>query len=234
MNNIFDAGYIFQALPIIAAVLPGTLFILTASLLFGSLLGLLLTIVKLKAQPLFSAMAGVYISFMRGTPTLVQLFLVYYGLPKLLELAGININDWDKVIFAVITFSLHTAAFLAEVMRSAYLAVDRGQREAAYSVGMGGVQAFTRIILPQAFVIALPNLGNTVIAFLKETSLAFTIGVVDIMGQTQLLSTRGYGVRQLEVFIAVSLLYWAICLMIEKSISLLENHYKKGYREIAG
>jgi L-cystine transport system permease protein len=112
--------------------------------------------------------------------------------------------------------------------------VDKGQQEAAFSVGMGSIQALKRIIFPQAFAIALPNLGNTVIQLFKETSLAFIIGVNDIMGEAQLIIARGYGVKQFETFIAVSLIYWGICIAMEKSFYSLEKMYKKGHKEIGG
>ena len=230
----FDIGYIFSAIPQIMRAVPLTLMILVLSLFFGTLLGLFLTVMKLRKNPVSSTIATAYVSFMRGTPPLLQLYLVYYGLPKVLELVGININSWDKVFFAIAAFSLNSGAFLSEVMRSAYLSVDIGQQEAAFSVGMGSMQTLKRIIFPQAFAIALPNLGNSIIQLLKETSLAFIIGVNEIMGQAQLIIGRGYGVRQFETFIAASLIYWAICIAMEKSFAFLENMYKKGHREIAG
>jgi L-cystine transport system permease protein len=230
----FDIGFIFTAIPNILRALPLTLMILVLSLFFGTLLGLLLTVMKLRKNPVSYTISTAYVSFIRGTPPLLQLYLVYYGLPRFLEVVGININDWDKVFFAIVTFSLNSGAFLSEVMRSAYLSVDIGQQEAAYSVGMGNIQTFKRIIFPQAFAIALPNLGNSIIQLFKETSLAFIIGVNDIMGQAQLIIARGYGVRQFETFIAISLIYWAICIAMEKSFASLEKRFKKGHREIGG
>jgi L-cystine transport system permease protein len=233
MTKAFDVSFILRAIPDIVKAIPVSLMIMLTSLFFGFLLGMVLTVMKLRKGPISSAVATGYVSFIRGTPTLIQLFLVYYGLPKVLELAGIDINDWSKVIFAIITFSLNCGAFLSEVMRSSYLAVDRGQLEAAFSVGMGSVQAIRRIIFPQAFAIALPNLGNSVITLLKETSLAFIIGVNDIMGEALIISGRGYGIRHFETYIAVSLVYWALCYTMEKCLAFLERVYKKGHQEIA-
>ncbi|MBN1226472.1 MAG: amino acid ABC transporter permease [Deltaproteobacteria bacterium] len=230
----FDICFIFTVTPDILRALPLTMMILVLSLVFGTILGLLTTVMKLRKKPVSSFIATAYVSFIRGTPPLLQLYLIYYGLPKILEIVGININDWDKVFFAIVTYSLNSGAFLSEVMRSAYLSVDIGQQEAAFSIGMGNIQTLKRIIFPQAFAIALPNLGNSIIQLFKETSLAFIIGVNDIMGQAQLIIARGYGVRQFETFIAVSLIYWAICIVMEKSFASLERIYKKGHIEIAG
>jgi len=223
MDKIFDVTYIFHSIPLIAKALPLTLFIMILSLFFGLILGLLLTAMKLKNNIIINSIANGYVAFIRGTPPLLQLFLVFYGLPLVVHSIGIDINDWDKVVFAIITFSLNSSAFLSEVMRSAYLAVDVGQREAALSIGMNTIQTITRVIIPQAFVIAVPNLGNLIISLLKETSYVFTIGVIDILGKAKLIGANGYGVRQLEVYIGVAFIYWAICLIIEKMISLYEH-----------
>lgn len=148
-------------------------------------------------------------------------------LPQLLILVGVDVNDWDKIIFAVITFSLHSAAFFSEVIRSSYLAVGSGQQEAAYSVGMTYGQSLRRIILPQAFGIAIPNLGNNVIILLKETSLAFSIGIVDIMGQVQIILGNNYGANTFQVYILVSLIYWVLSIAIEKGFGRLEKAIRK-------
>jgi L-cystine transport system permease protein len=232
MNKAFDLDFVFRAIPEIVQAVPISLFIMSTSLIIGFILGLLLTVMKVRKDKVLSPIATAYVSFMRGTPTLIQLFLIYYGLPPILELAGFNINNWSKVVFAIITFSLNCGAFLSEVMRSAYLAVERGQMEAAYSVGMSTIQGLWRVVFPQAFAIALPNLGNSVISLLKETSVAFLIGVNDIMGRALIVSGRGYGIRHFETYIAVSLVYWAIVILMEKGLAFLETIYKKGHKEI--
>jgi L-cystine transport system permease protein len=233
MSITFNPGYILQVIPNLLKALPLTLLIVVLSLVFGLLLALLLTVARLGTSRVLRTLATWYISFIRGTPSLVQLFLVFYGLPQMLKLIGIDINGWDKVVFAIITFSLNGAAYLSEIMRSSYLAVDRGQQEAAFSVGMNMMQSLRRIVFPQALVIALPNLGNSAISLLKETSLAFTIGVFDLMGRAQMISIRNNGVNQLELFIAVSLVYWVLCFGIERGIALMEKIQKRGYKGIA-
>ncbi|BBI33306.1 amino acid ABC transporter permease [Cohnella abietis] len=234
MGINFNPEYILEVIPKLLKALPFTLVIVALSLAFGLLLALLLTAARLGSSRILRLLATWYISFIRGTPALVQLFLVFYGLPQVVKLIGIDINSWDKAIFAIITFSLNGSAFLSEIMRSSYLAVDRGQQEAAFSVGMTSMQAFRRIMLPQAFAVALPNLGNSAISLIKETSLAFTIGVVDIMGRAQIISIRSNGVNQLELYIAIALIYWVLCYGIEKGVARLEKIFKKGQKGIAG
>ncbi|MEC1066711.1 amino acid ABC transporter permease [Priestia megaterium] len=208
--------------------LPLTLFMLGLSLLFSLLLGFVIALIRIQKKPVFSKIATIYLSFMRCTPLLVQLFLVYFGLPQLLLLVHIDINSWSRITFLVIAFSLHTAAPLSEVIRSAYLSIDKGQFEAAYSIGMNYFQTLRRIILPQAFVAALPNLGNATISLLKDTALAFTIGIIDIMGQVRLILGNNYGIGMFEIYVTISLVYWSMCIVIEIIVSYLEKHFKKG------
>ncbi|MET3684684.1 L-cystine transport system permease protein [Priestia megaterium] len=208
--------------------LPLTLFMLGLSLLFSLLLGFVIALIRIQKKPAFSKIATIYLSFMRCTPLLVQLFLVYFGLPQLLLLVHIDINSWSRITFLVIAFSLHTAAPLSEVIRSAYLSIDKGQFEAAYSIGMNYFQTLRRIILPQAFVAALPNLGNATISLLKDTALAFTIGIIDIMGQVRLILGNNYGIGMFEIYVTISLVYWSMCIVIEIIVSYLEKHFKKG------
>ncbi|MED4141033.1 amino acid ABC transporter permease [Priestia megaterium] len=208
--------------------LPLTLFMLGLSLLFSLLLGFAIALIRIQKKPVLSKMATIYLSFMRCTPLLVQLFLVYFGLPQLLLLVHIDINSWSRITFLVIAFSLHTAAPLSEVIRSAYLSIDKGQFEAAYSIGMNYFQTLRRIILPQAFVAALPNLGNATISLLKDTALAFTIGIIDIMGQVRLILGNNYGIGMFEIYVTISLVYWSMCIVIEIIVSYLEKHLKKG------
>ena len=141
---------IFYLISQIAEKLPVTLAIMFGSLTLGMILGVLITIIKLRKSRIPNLFVTAYVSFLRGTPPLVQLFLIFYGLPKFLGSFGIDVNGWDKVFFAILTFSLHSSAFISEVLRSAYLAVDKGQREAALSVGMSGLQAFVRIFIYRA------------------------------------------------------------------------------------
>ncbi|KAB7704392.1 ABC transporter permease subunit [Bacillus aerolatus] len=209
--------------------LPLTLFMMVVSLFFALILGLIIAIIRIQKQPVLYGIATFYLSFTRCTPLLVQLFLVYFGLPQLLLAFNIDINSWDRLIFVIITFSLHTAAYLSEVIRSAYLAVGQEQMEAAYSVGMSYPQALKRIILPQAFVIALPNLGNNIIELLKDTSLAFTIGIIDIMGQVRIILGNNYGIGMFEIYVVISLVYWGICILIESIIGYAEKVFKKGH-----
>ncbi|ADY55431.1 amino acid ABC transporter membrane protein 1, PAAT family [Syntrophobotulus glycolicus DSM 8271] len=211
----------------IAEKLPVTIFVAALSFMFGLALGVVIALVRIKKRPVPYAIATLYVSFMRGTPALVQLFLIFYGLPQLLLLLNIDINDWNVAIFAIITFSLHIAAFLSEAIRSSYLAVGNGQLEAAYSIGLNDFQALRLVMLPQVLNLSLPTLGNNALILLKETSVAFTIGLVDIMGQAQVYLQIHYGMNMFGVYLLISLFYWLLCLAIERGVAYMEKRYAK-------
>lgn len=226
-------------LSFIADVLPYlsvTLGVAAASVIGGSLLGAALAWAKLQGGRLLRRLAETYIYMLRCTPSIVLLFIVFYGLPKfLLEVFDYDINDLSRALFVIITFTLLFAASISEVMRAAYLAVDKGQYEAAVSAGLSPLLALRRIVLPQAAVIALPNFGNSLLSLLKEGSLAYTIGLIDLLGAGQMIIARAYGASALEVYIAVGLIYWLLSLLLAEGILRLENFLQpqkfKGGRE---
>jgi len=121
---------------------------------------------------------------------------------------------------------------MSEVIRSAILAIDKGQFEAAVSVGLTPWQAYRRIIFPQAFVVALPNFGNGLIAILQEGALAYTIGFIDIVGKANLIISSNFNSHALEIYIALAVIYWVISIVIEKVFDLLEKAFSKGSRSI--
>jgi len=214
-----------------------------ATVIFGSCIGFLLAragISRNNAPPnrrLKSAgffISRVYIMAMRCTPSVVLLFLVYYALPMLvMALIGIDINTMSKAVFVVITLSLLFGANMGELMRAAYLSVDPGQREAALSAGMSEPIVFIRITLPQAAVAALPNFCNALTALMKEGALAYTIGMIDMMGQGNLIIARNFGAYGLETLIALALIYWAVTVIIERSFNAVEKRLSRGKRSIA-
>lgn len=169
---------------------------------------------------------------MRCTPSIVLLFLVYYGVPALAENFGLNFHDIDTAIFVIVTFTLQFAAIMSEVIRSSYGSIDKGQYEAAVSVGLTPFQAYRRIIFPQALVVALPNLGNGMIALLQEGALAYTIGLIDVVGKANLIIASNINAHALEIFIALAIIYWVLSLIIEKFFSILEKFFSKGKKTL--
>lgn len=231
MGNDFDWMLIANVLPILLQYLPVTLEILFFSIVFGILFGFVATIPKLLQIPILKQMVTIYISFIRGTPILIQLFLVFYGVPALLKMIHIDVTRMDAIYFVIITYTFSNAASFAEIFRAAILTIDRGQLEAAYAVGLNRAQAFLRIILPQALRIAFPNMANTMVSSLKDTSLAFSIGVMDMVGrgETLIASTT----RALEIYLALSVVYYVIVLFAEKILKRNERYLNRYMKEVA-
>ncbi len=168
-------------------------------------------------------LAESYIFILRCTPPIVLLFLVFYGLPKLLFWwLGIQSDEWSRTAFAVIALTLLFAAMISKVFISAYSAVPKGQTEASLSVGLTQSQTFRRIILPQAFRIALPNFSTALLNLMKDAALAYTIGLIDVLGGANLLISRNFGNHSLEVYSAAAIIYWVMALIIALGTQGLE------------
>jgi L-cystine transport system permease protein len=225
MGKAFDPSLIVDFIPTLIYYLGVTLKILAASVLLGMVIGIAAAILRLFRIPVLNQLVILYISFIRGTPILIQLFLVFYGLPAILLFINIDISRMDALYFVIITYALSNGALFAEIFRGAIKAVDYGQTEAAYSVGMNNSQSFFRIVLPQAIRIAFPNIANSIIGSLKDTSLAFTIGVMDMMGRGETLIAAT--AHALEVYLSLAVIYYAVVLLFEKIFRLYENRINR-------
>lgn len=214
MENIFLWSLFVDSFPKLLSRLHITLYIVVVALLFGMLLGTYIAVVRLYKVPILAQLATAYVSFIRGIPILVLLYIVYIGLPLVVGLFGININRWDTLIFVMLTYIVNTSAFLSEIIRSAVAGVDVGQTEAAYSVGMTRWQTFRRIVAPQAMQIAMPALGNTIVSLLKDTSLAYTLGVIDLVGVIKAISANTY--RSLEAYAAAAIIFFLLSSLLEQ------------------
>ncbi|HLT05788.1 MAG TPA: cystine ABC transporter permease [Pseudomonas sp.] len=208
------AALILDSLPYLLRGALYTVLLSLGGMFFGLLLGFALALMRLSPLRLLSWPARVYVSFIRGTPLLVQLFMIYYGLPQL----GIQL---DPIPSALIGFSLNMAAYLSEILRGAIGAIDRGQWEAAASIGMSGSQTLRRVILPQAARTALPPMGNSFISLVKDTSLAATIQVPELFRQAQLITARTFEIFTL--YLAAALIYWVLA----SGLSWLQNHLER-------
>lgn len=219
--------YLFKILPFLKV----TLTYVAASLLIGIIFGFFLAVAKLGKNRFFKFLAYAYTVILRSIPSVVLIFLVYYGVPAIVKtLYNADISKADRLIFIIITLGLYSIASISEIMRSSYQSVSRGQSEAAVSNGMTEFQAFYRIVLPQAFIVSLPNMGNTVISLLKEGSLGFTIGLVDIMGRAVLLNAETYSNNILEIYLGLAAVYWGISILLEKAFSFLEHRCSMAYK----
>ncbi|MDJ0322456.1 amino acid ABC transporter permease [Cryobacterium sp. PH31-AA6] len=200
--------------PIVLGALTGTIPLALVSFAVGLVLALLLALMRLSRRRWLSWTARVYISIVRGTPLLVQLFVIFYGLPSL----GVVIDPWPSAVFA---FSINVGGYAAEVIRAAILSVPKGQWEAAYMIGMSHRRALTRIILPQAARVSVPPLSNTFISLVKDTSLASLILVTELFRQAQ--QVAAFSQEFMLLYLEAALVYWVICLALSSVQGVLEK-----------
>lgn len=228
-TRVFDAAVMVGALPKLLEFIDITLLVGISSIVLGSLLGIILAWAKMSKVRPIKYVAEAYIYIMRCTPSIVMLFIVFYGLPELVDaLFKVNIHEMHRAVFAIIAFTMLFGAFISEIFRAAYKSVPHGQYEAAISIGITPLKAFWHVMLPQAAVIALPNFGNSVINLMKEGALAYTIGLIDMIGKGNLIISQNFGAYGLEIYLACMLIYWLMSLAVEKGVSILEHSLDKG------
>ena len=221
--NSFDLDYTLGIFPILLKYIDITLSMALISGAIALIIALIIAITKTFSVKILTQIFNVYISFFRATPLLVQLFLLYYGLPQIFPM----FNSLDAYTASIIGLSLHFSAYMAETIRGAIASIDKGQFEAANSLGMSKFQSFTYIILPQAFRLAIPSLMNNFIDLLKSTSLAFTLGVPEIMAKAQLEASSSF--KYFESFLAVAIVYWVTVLAFEYLQKKYEKKLNKAY-----
>jgi len=217
-----------SALQLVAASLPVLLqgMLLTIkfallSMIFGLAIGTVVALMGISHQPVPKAVARAYVSIMRGTPLLVQIFVVYYGLP------GIGI-EFSPLTAGVLTLSLNAGAYLSESLRGAILGVTHGQWNASYSVGLTYFQTLRYIIVPQAVRIAVPSMSNTLISLIKDTSLVSVITVTELMLATKEVIAVTF--RPLPLYLAAAAIYWILSLCFEALQHRLEKRLGKAHQ----
>jgi L-cystine transport system permease protein len=207
-------------LPRVLSALPVTLLIVLAATLSGLAVALLLAFPRLEKIPVLSQLCQVSVSFIRGTPILIQMFILYYALPMLLLRLGINITRWNKIYFIYITYGINTGAYFSEIIRSSILSVPAAQWDAAAAAGLTRVQAYRRIIIPQSVVIAIPSLGTSMTSLLQDTSLAFSLGILDVIGRVRALGAITS--RILEGYVVAALIFIVLTIALEKTFGYIE------------
>ncbi|MCW2725607.1 MAG: Transporter subunit: permease component of superfamily transporter [Frankiales bacterium] len=204
--------------PLLDGMLRGTLPLTVISFLLGLALALILALMRLSRVRLATGVARAYVSVVRGTPLLLQLFIIFYGLPSL----GLTIPPFPS---AVIAFTLNVGGYASEVIRASILAVPRGQWEAAATVGMDYVTTLRRVVLPQASRVAVPPLSNTLISLLKDTSLASTILVTELLRKAQEIAAPTF--RFFTLYSVAAAYYWVVCVLLSFSQGRLERRLNR-------
>ena len=200
--------------PIVRGAVLGTIPLTLASFAFGLAIALVVALMRLSRVTVAAAVARAYVSVIRGTPLLVQLFVIFYGLPSV----GLTISPWPS---AIIAFSMNVGGYAAEVIRAAILSVPKGQWEAAHMVGMSRGLALRRIILPQAARVSVPPLSNTFISLVKDTSLASLILVTELFREAQQIAAPSG--EFMVLYVEAAAVYWVICLFLSAGQSRLER-----------
>ena len=218
----------------IAAYLPVTIKLTIGALLIAFPVSFFFAFTQLKKIPVVSTLVRVWLSAIRGTPILLQMFTIYALIPlwlnNLFKLLGkeINIYDVDPIWYAYIAISLSATAFLTEAIRSGILSVDKGQKEAGYMVGLSKWQVYKEIIIPQAMTVAVPIMGNVIVDVIKSTSLAFTMSVTEVMGSAKIIG--GMTTKYLEMYIDAFFVYIIFIFIVEIILKRVEKSLGK-YRK---
>ncbi|MGG4043238.1 amino acid ABC transporter permease [Bacillus smithii] len=217
---VIDIPFIWTALKEIIKALPLTLMLTVIPLIVGFFIGLVVALIRVYEVKGLSAVANGYVSFLRGTPIIMHIMLIYFGLPMLLQAAApkLAISSIPVSVFVLTALSLSAGAYLSEVIRSGIISIPKGQAEAAYSVGMSTFQMMVRIILPQALSQSIPNFTNIFIGFLHTTSIAFIVSEKELTGAAKIVASNN--LKFLEAYIAAGIIYWVVTILVE-SISLL-------------
>lgn len=219
--------FMVQTFPAILKSVPVTLKITVVSLLVAAPASFFMALLRIYQVNILKQLVQVYVSFVRGTPMVLQILVVYSLVPSFLNSLTkslgweVNVFEADPILYAYVVFTLNTVALLSEVFRSALLSVNEGQIEAGLSVGMTLPQIYWRIIIPQAMVAALPNLCNLAVNLIKNTSLAFLMTVKDITATGKIAASYGY--NYIEAYVDVFVVYLVLCMLVQLLFSFAEK-----------
>jgi len=215
----FDWQVAWNSVPFLLQGAWLTIQLTTIAVFFGIILGTITALLRLTKSP-FKCLAIAYTDFMRGTPLLVQIFIIYYGFPPLIQ------RPIPAYIAAVIALSLNSGAYVAEIIRSGIQSIEIGQTEAALSLGLTYRQTMRHIILPQAFKRVIPPLGNEFIALLKDSSLVSVIALEELVRKAQIVIGRNF--RPFETYFVVAIMFLIMTVSISQLVSYLERRLKVG------
>ena len=216
-----------QGVIVAAKGAPTTLLISLVAVFIGLILGLLVAMAKMSRFKILRGIATIYVDILRGTPLLVQVLILAYGIPQIIsEWFGVSFHWEIKILIGFIACGVNSSAYMAEIIRSGLQAVDIGQTEAARSLGMSSAQTMRYIIIPQAFKIIVPALGNEFIALIKETAILSVAGIVEITRRGQLWASQSFLSFQADIGVAV--IYLIMTLTLSRIVAYLERRMAQG------
>lgn len=229
----FNLEYFWTVWPQLLEAVPFTLYFIVMSSVVSLLAGILVALIRIPRLPVLYQLTEVWMSFVRSMPFVLLLFLSYFLLPLPLQTLGIDTNAIPKEVYVYVAMIIHYGPIIAEVIRPAYEAVPRGQTEAAIAFDLSAWHRVTRILLPQALPIMLPGMVNQLIEIIKDTSLMYMIGLMDLMGRANLLIHLRMGEGKLECYIAVAIIYWILISALELLAARLDERSQKFLRRRA-
>lgn len=227
MGKIFSPELIIEYFPEVLAGVPETLFIFITVVVISMVFAVIGAVIRIKSVPVLTQILSVLASYTANVPSIIQLYIIFYILPALLnDFFGINANDWEPLVYVIIAFGIQRGVSLMEGLRAAILAVPNGQYDAAYAMGLSRSQTFFRIIFPQAFRIVLPVFEMISTTLIKRTAVAYMIGCTDVMSRA--IFAGGRIGHNLEAYIAATIIFFAMDLVIIGIFHLLEKKYSFG------
>ncbi|OUQ17902.1 amino acid ABC transporter permease [Lachnoclostridium sp. An14] len=222
------ADILAKNFPVLLAALGETLKLTVVSLFFATIIGVIFGLLKVSGKKPLKILADIYIDIIRGTPLMVQTMIIYYGIGQMLRPMGFMwANYGGSFAAAAVTLSLNAGAYMAEIIRGGIESVDKGQMEAARSLGMSYAKSMQKIILPQAFRTMLPSIINQFIISLKDTSLVSVIGVSELTKRGNIL-TANAAARSMAIWVTIALFYLVICTILSRVAKIMERRVSYG------
>ncbi|RXJ88104.1 amino acid ABC transporter permease [Arcobacter sp. CECT 8985] len=217
----FDFQWFLGLFPIVLPALKLTVSIAIISLFLTLCLSIVIAFIRYYKVKFLYQISGLFITFFRATPLVAQLFILYFGLPSIFPF----LESMSAFQATIIALTLNTSSFMAEDLRGSLESIDNGQNEACYSMGMTKYQTMKRVILPQAFIFALPSIGNRFIGIIKGTALGFTVGLADIMAISKM--EAALSLRFFEAYFCVTIIYLVLVIIVERILKYIEKRVEK-------
>lgn len=234
----FDAAYALSTVGEIASKLPLTLMMALIATILSLLMGIIFAVIIRCDVPILKPITKVLMSFFKSVPVLVLLYVAYYAMPSLMTVLSekygfaYDVRNPPSLSFAIIAFAVTYSSYMCDMIIAALDTIVKGQFEACYAMGFTKFQMMTRIIMPQLIVVAIPNFGNHFINLVKATSLAYMVGVIEIMGMARNIGSTS--LKFLEPYVVAALIYWIVCFLGEKLVAFIEKRlgkYRRGITE---
>lgn len=226
----FNFDYFLGLFPRLATAIPYTAEVIVGSIFLCLIVGMIIAVIRIARIPVLHQFCEIWLSYNRSMPFILDLYLVYFVLPVIVRGLGISPDGWPLTAYVLIALTFHYSPVISEIIRPAYLSVDKGQSEVAVVFGLSPFHRVFRIVAPQAFPVALPNLVSEAINIMKDTSVMYFIGVIDLMGRAGNIINANYGQGKLETYCAVALIYWVLVIFVEMVFHATQRMTDKGRR----